>query len=49
VADIKAVKTISMVVKDGTVYFPTEAYQAMGIEPFTTVPPVTGAGFAAAK
>jgi hypothetical protein len=38
-----------MVVKDGTVYFPTEAYQAMGIKPFTTIPRVTGAGFHAAK
>ena len=49
VADIKAVKNISMVVKDGTVYFPTEAYQALGIQPFTTIPQVTGAGFHAAK
>jgi hypothetical protein len=31
------------------VYFPTEAYQALGIQPFTTIPQVTGAGFHAAK
>jgi imidazolonepropionase-like amidohydrolase len=46
VADINAIKTIAMVVKDGTVYFPTEAYEKLGIKPFTTVPAVSGAGFA---
>ena len=43
VKDIRAVKTISMVVKDGTVYFPTEAYERLGIKPFTAVPAVSGA------
>ena len=43
VKDIRAVKTISMVVKDGTVYFPTEAYARLGIKPFTTAPAVSGA------
>lgn len=46
VADIRAVKTIAMVVKDGAVYFPTEAYEKLGIKPFTSVPSVSGAGFA---
>jgi hypothetical protein len=39
--DLKAIKTISMVVKDGVFYYPTEAYPKFGIEPFTTVPKVT--------
>ena len=39
--DVKAVKTISMVVKDGTFYYPTEVYPKFGIEPFTTAPKVT--------
>lgn len=41
--DIKAIKTIAMVVKDGTVYFPSEAYPEFGIKPFTSVPKVTEA------
>ncbi|WP_199555977.1 amidohydrolase family protein [Sandaracinobacteroides hominis] len=45
VQDIKAIKSIAMVVKDGTVYFPTEAYEAMGIKPFAAAPSVAGAGF----
>ena len=39
-ADLKAIKTISMVVKDGTVYFPSEIYPAFGITPFTEIPMV---------
>lgn len=39
--DLKAIKTISMVVKDGVFYYPTEAYPKFGIEPFTTKPKVT--------
>jgi imidazolonepropionase-like amidohydrolase len=39
--DLKAIKTISMVVKDGVFYYPSEAYPKFGIEPFTTVPKVT--------
>jgi imidazolonepropionase-like amidohydrolase len=38
--DIRAIKTISMVVKDGTVYFPSEVYPKFGIKPFTDVPKV---------
>jgi len=39
--DFKAIKTISMVVKDGTVYFPSEIYPNFGIRPFTDAPAVT--------
>jgi imidazolonepropionase-like amidohydrolase len=45
VADIKAIKRIAMVVKDGTVYFPEQAYGMMGIKPFAPAPAVSGAGF----
>ena len=38
--DLKAIKTISMVVKDGVFYYPSEAYPKLGIEPFTAVPKV---------
>ncbi len=40
-ADLKAIKTISMVVKDGVVYFPAEIYPKFGIAPFVTAPAVT--------
>jgi imidazolonepropionase-like amidohydrolase len=39
--DLKAIKKISMVVKDGTFYYPTEAYPKFGIEPFVAAPQVT--------
>jgi hypothetical protein len=39
--NLKAIKTISMVVKDGTVYYPSEVYPKFGIQPFTTAPKVT--------
>ena len=39
--DLKAIKTIAMVVKDGVFYYPSEAYPKFGIEPFTTAPKVT--------
>ena len=45
VADINAIRQVAMVVKDGTVYFPTEAYEKLGIKPFTGVPAISGAGF----
>lgn len=41
VDDLKAIKTISMVVKDGSVYFPSEIYPHFGIQPFTGPPQVT--------
>ena len=43
--DITATRAPSMVVKGGDVYFPTEAYDKLGIKPFTGVPSVSGAGF----
>lgn len=39
--DLKAIKTISMVVKDGTVYYPSEIYPSFGIKPFVDPPVVT--------
>ena len=41
--DLKAIKTIIMVVKDGTVYFPSEVYPKFGITPFVDAPKVSGA------
>lgn len=40
VTDIKAIKTISMVMKSGTVYFPSEIYPYFSIKPFLPVPGV---------
>lgn len=39
--DLREIKTISMVMADGRVYFPTEIYPEFGILPFTEVPNVT--------
>ncbi|MBS3928886.1 MAG: amidohydrolase family protein [Sphingomonadales bacterium] len=39
--DLKAIKRIAMVVKNGTVYFPDEIYPKLGIKPFAFVPKVT--------
>jgi hypothetical protein len=36
--ELKAIKTISMVVKDGTFYYPSQVYPKFGIEPFTSAP-----------
>ena len=41
--DLKAIKSIAMVVKDGLVYFPSEVYPKFGIQPFAPAPKVTGA------
>jgi len=38
--DLKAIKTISMVVKDGTFYYPSEVYPKFGITPFVAAPVV---------
>lgn len=38
--DFKAIKTISMVMADGRVYYPTEIYPEFGIQPFTDIPNV---------
>jgi imidazolonepropionase-like amidohydrolase len=40
VADLKAIKTIRLVSKGDTVYFPSEIYPYFGIRPFTDVPEV---------
>ncbi|NDV43942.1 amidohydrolase family protein [Flagellimonas sediminis] len=40
VEDIKAIKTIGMVSKGGTFYYPTEVYPEFGITPFTEKPEV---------
>ncbi|MDT0506686.1 amidohydrolase family protein [Novosphingobium sp. MMS21-SN21R] len=38
--DLKAIKAIAMVVKDGAFYFPAEIYPKLGIRPFTPAPKV---------
>jgi imidazolonepropionase-like amidohydrolase len=40
-ADLKAIKTIAMVVANGVVYFPEEIYPEFGIRPFVEAPAVT--------
>ncbi len=40
-ADFRDVKSISMVVADGTVYYPDEVYPEFGIRPFAAAPAVT--------
>ncbi len=49
VKDLKAIKTIRMVVKDGTVYFPSEIYADFGIKPFATAPRLVMAASAKAN
>ncbi|NHK28837.1 amidohydrolase family protein [Parvularcula flava] len=39
--DLRAIKTISMVISNGTVYYPTEIYEEVGIEPFTDIPAIS--------
>ncbi len=39
--DLKAIKAIRMVVKDGTAYFPAEIYPKLGITPFAETPKIT--------
>ena len=38
--DLKAIKSIAMVVKDGTFYYPAEIYTKLGIKPFAAAPKV---------
>jgi imidazolonepropionase-like amidohydrolase len=40
VKDIKAIKSIRMVVKNGTVFYPSEIYGYFGIKPFADAPKV---------
>ncbi len=41
IKNLKAIKTISMVVKDGTFYYPSEVYPKFGIQPFAAAPKIT--------
>jgi Amidohydrolase family len=41
IKNLKAIKTISMVVKDGTFYYPSEVYPKFGIQPFAQPPKIT--------
>jgi imidazolonepropionase-like amidohydrolase len=41
--NLKAIKTISMVVKDGTFYYPNEVYPKFGIQPFIVAPKIVEA------
>jgi hypothetical protein len=43
IENLKAIKTISMVVKDGTFYYPSEVYPKFGIQPFVAAPKVVEA------
>ena len=43
VKNLKAIKTISMVVKDGAFYYPSEVYPKFGVQPFVAVPTITPA------
>ncbi|WP_052750247.1 amidohydrolase family protein [Arsukibacterium sp. MJ3] len=36
--DLRAIKSVSMVSKDGQIYFPSQVYPEFGIKPFTDVP-----------
>lgn len=40
IADLRAIKTVSMVSKGGVFYFPSEVYPEFGIKPFTKIPRV---------
>jgi hypothetical protein len=42
--DLKAIKSIRMVVKDGAFYFPSEVYPNFGIRPFVAAPTVVPNG-----
>ncbi len=40
--DLKAIKSIALVSRGGTIYFPSEIYPEFGITPFTDIPTVSG-------
>jgi len=46
IKNLKAIKAISMVVKDGTVYYPSEVYPHFGIQPFVAAPKIAQAAAA---
>ncbi|MDX1539001.1 amidohydrolase family protein [Arsukibacterium sp.] len=39
-ADLREIKKVAMVAKDGRIYFPSQVYPQFGIKPFTEVPEV---------
>lgn len=39
--DLRAIKSVAMVVKDGTFYYPAQIYPRLGIRPFAPAPMVT--------
>lgn len=39
-ADLREIKKVAMVAKDGQIYFPSQVYPQFGIKPFTEVPEV---------
>jgi hypothetical protein len=39
--NISAIREIRLVMKDGVIYYPQEIYQAIGIKPFASPPPLT--------
>ncbi len=43
IKNLKAIKTIRMVVKDGAVYYPSEVYPKFGIQPFVAAPKIVEA------
>jgi imidazolonepropionase-like amidohydrolase len=47
--DISAIRRPRMVLRGGVVYFPSEIYAALGIEPFTTAPAIRPAAKVAAR
>lgn len=40
-ADLQALHNISMVMRDGVLYYPQEIYQALGVRPFAPPPPLS--------
>lgn len=40
IADLRAIKIVSMVSKGGAIYFPSEVYPEFGVKPFTTIPKI---------
>jgi imidazolonepropionase-like amidohydrolase len=42
IENLRAIKTVSMVSKDGQIYFPSQVYPEFGIKPFTETPEIQG-------
>jgi len=47
--DISAVRDVSLVIRDGVVYYPSEVYAALGVEPFRPPPAVSTPGRSGAR